>query len=97
MGRVCGEGGWAYPGRSPWVSPDARPARERCSSGGARRWWPRGCRSRGEVSRGRSTGGIIGRREGPNAKPSVGPLVLVAVALTAPKPRFGGLVGRVGG
>lgn len=51
---------------------------------------------RGEVSRGRSTGGIVGRREGPNAKPSVRTFVLVVVALTAANP-FGGLVGRVGG
>jgi hypothetical protein len=50
----------------------------------------------GEVSRGRSTGGIVGRREGPNAKPSVRTFVLVAVALTAAN-SFGGLVGRVGG
>ena len=49
---------------------------------------------RGEVSRGRSTGGIEVRREGPNAKPSVRTFVLVAVALTAANP-FGGLVGRV--
>src|SRR5215207_4180555 len=48
------------------------------------------------VSRGRSTGGIDGRREGPNAKPSVRTFVLVAVAMIAANP-FGGLGGRVGG
>jgi hypothetical protein len=52
---------------------------------------------RGEVSRGRSTGGIAGRREGPNAKPSVRTFVLVVVALTAANPRVGGLLGRTGG
>jgi len=51
---------------------------------------------RGEVSRGRSTGGIVDRREGPNAKPSARTFVLVAVAVTAANP-FGGLAGRVGG
>lgn len=50
----------------------------------------------GEVSRGRSTGGIAGRREGPNAKSSVRTLVLVTVAVIAANP-CGGLVGRVGG
>jgi hypothetical protein len=52
----------------------------------------------GEVSRcrSRSTGGIVDRREGPNAKPSVRTFVLVAVALTAAN-LFGGLGGRVGG
>jgi len=50
----------------------------------------------GEVSRGRSTGGIVGRREGPNAKPSVRTFVLVAVAVIAANP-FGGLAGRVRG
>jgi hypothetical protein len=49
---------------------------------------------RGEVSRGRITGGIDGRREGPNAKPSVRTFVLVIVAMTAANP-FGGLAGRV--
>jgi len=48
---------------------------------------------RGEVSRGQSTGGIAGRREGPNAKLSAKTFVLVIVALTAANP-FGGLVGR---
>lgn len=51
---------------------------------------------RGEVSRGRSTGGIVGRREGPNAKPSVRMFVLAAVALIAANPGWG-LTGRVGG
>jgi len=51
---------------------------------------------RGEVSRGRSTGTIEVRREGPNAKPSERTFVLVAVALTAANPS-GGLVGKVRG
>ena len=51
---------------------------------------------RGEVSRGRITGGIDGRREGPNAKPSVRTFVLEAVAMTAANPDRG-LAGRVGG
>jgi hypothetical protein len=51
---------------------------------------------RGEISRGRSTGGIEVRREGPNAKPSVRTFVLVVVALTAANP-LGGLVGRIRG
>src|SRR5438876_2367626 len=51
---------------------------------------------RGEVSRGRTTGGDRYRREGPNAKPSVRTFVLVAVALTAANPDRG-LVERVGG
>jgi len=51
---------------------------------------------RGEVSRGRSTGAIEVRREGPNAKPSERTFVLVAVALTAANPP-GGLVGEVRG
>ncbi len=48
----------------------------------------------GEVSRGHSTGGIVGRREGPNAKPSVRTFVLVVVALIAANPLFGGLDGK---
>jgi hypothetical protein len=55
-----------------------------------------GVARRGEVSRGRSTGGIVGRREGPNAKPSVRTFVLVIVVVTAANP-FGGLAGRVRG
>jgi hypothetical protein len=50
---------------------------------------------RGEVSRGRVTGGIEDRWEGPNAKPSAKTFVLVIVALTAANP-FGGLSGEVG-
>jgi hypothetical protein len=50
------------------------------------------------VSRGRSTDrDRVGGREGPNAKPSVRTFVLVAVAVTAANPLFGGLAGRVGG
>jgi hypothetical protein len=48
---------------------------------------------RGAVSRGQSTGGVDGRREGPNAKPSAKTSVLVVVALTAANP-FGVLAGR---
>jgi hypothetical protein len=51
---------------------------------------------RGEVSRGRSTGAIEVRREGPNAKPSERTPELVADALTAANPS-GGLVGKVRG
>ena len=58
--------------------------------GGAREGVARG----GEVSRGRITGGIADRREGPNAKPSARTFVLVIVALIAANP-FGGLVGMV--
>jgi hypothetical protein len=46
------------------------------------------------ISRGRSTSGIDGRWEGPNAKPSVRTFVLVVVAVIAANP-FGGLAGRV--
>jgi hypothetical protein len=46
------------------------------------------------VSRGRITGGIDDRREGPNAKPSVRTFVLVVVVLTAVNP-VRGLVGRL--
>lgn len=49
---------------------------------------------RGEVSRGRSTSGIVGRWEGPNAKPSVRTFVLVIMAMTAANPTRG-LVGGV--
>jgi len=52
-----------------------------------------GAARRGEVSRGRSTGGIDGRREGPNAKPRRRTLVLVGWALNAANP-VRGLVGR---
>jgi hypothetical protein len=40
------------------------------------------------------TGGIAGRREGPNAKPSARTFVLVIVALIAANPS-GGLAGKV--
>jgi hypothetical protein len=53
-----------------------------------------GVARRGGVSRGHSTGGIAGRREGPNAKPSARTFVLVIVALTAANP-LGGLTGKV--
>ena len=49
---------------------------------------------RGEVSRGQSTGGIVGRREGPNAKPRSRTLVLVGWMLNAANPKWG-LRGRV--
>ena len=51
---------------------------------------------RGAVSRGHSTGGIVGRREGPNVKPSVKTFVLVVVVLIAANP-VRGLGGRFGG
>jgi hypothetical protein len=52
---------------------------------------------RGEVSRGRSTGGDrAGRREGPNAEPWRRPPVLVGVALSAANPVWG-LGGKAGG
>src|SRR6266542_463606 len=52
---------------------------------------------RGEVSRGRGTGGDRdGRREGPNAEPRQRAFVLVGVAMIAANP-VGGLGGRVGG
>src|SRR5215207_4768327 len=44
---------------------------------------------RGEVSRGRSTGGIDGSREGPNAKPRSRTLVLVGWTLIAANPARG--------
>jgi hypothetical protein len=43
----------------------------------------------GEVSRGRSTGGIVGRREGPNAKPRSRTLVLVGRTSKAANPARG--------
>ena len=49
---------------------------------------------RGEVSRGHSTGGVAGRREGLNAKSSAKTFVLVIVALTAANP-VRGLDGKV--
>jgi hypothetical protein len=51
---------------------------------------------RGEVSRGRITGGIVDRREGPNAKPRSRTLVLVGWTLKAANP-VRGLGGSVGG
>jgi hypothetical protein len=55
-----------------------------------------GAARRGGVSRGRTTGGIVGRREGPNAKPSARMFVLAIVVLTAANP-CGGLAGRSDG
>jgi hypothetical protein len=60
--------------------------------GGARKSVAR----RGEISRGRSTGGIVDRREGPNAKPRCRTLVLVGWTLKAANPARG-LDGRAGG
>lgn len=48
----------------------------------------------GEVSRGRTTSGIVDRWEGPNAKPSARTFVLAVVAVIAAIP-CGGLAGRV--
>jgi hypothetical protein len=94
MRRVRQERDWSYPERSPRVSRDARPP-----------WvfigWDgtvvavRSLLAVEKVSRGRSTGGDRDRREGPNAKPSVRTFVVVAVAMIAANPLFGGLVGRV--
>jgi hypothetical protein len=60
--------------------------------GGARE----GVVRRGEVSRGRITGGVAGRREGPNAMPRGRTLVLAGWTLTAANPARG-LGGGVGG
>ena len=51
---------------------------------------------RGAVSSGRTTGGIAGRREGPNAKPRRRTPVLAGWTLKAANPARG-LVGRSGG
>jgi hypothetical protein len=51
---------------------------------------------RGAVSRGRTTGGIADRREGPNAKPRRRTLVLAGWTLKAANPARG-LGGRAGG
>ena len=70
-------------------------SRDACQRLCADRWvvWDGGGREVvarcGEVSRGRSTGGVVVRREGPNAKPSVRTFVLVVVALTAANPCVG--------
>ena len=53
-----------------------------------------GAARRGEVSRGRSTGGIDGRREGPNAKPRRRTPVLVGWTMKAANPNWG-LGGKV--
>ena len=72
----------------------------RCASAARRVVWDGDVREdvvrRGEVSRGRSTGGIADRREGPNAKPRCRTLVLVGWMLKAANPKWG-LVGRAGG
>jgi hypothetical protein len=70
----------------------ASTARRVVRDGGVRE----GVARRGEVSRGHSTGGIVGRWEGLNAKPSVKTFVLVIVALTAANP-LRGLAGEVRG
>ena len=49
---------------------------------------------RGAVSRGQSTGGVAGRREGPNAKPRRRTLVLVGWTMKAANPNWG-LDGKV--
>jgi hypothetical protein len=51
---------------------------------------------RGAVSRGRTTGGVVDRREGPNAKPGRRTPVLVGWTLNAANPARG-LGGRTGG
>ena len=50
----------------------------------------------GEISRGHSTGGIVGRREGPNVKPRRRTLVLAGWTSMAANPARG-LDGRAGG
>ena len=75
-GGLCG-----CPGMPVHREVDRRVARD----GGGREAAAR----RAEVSRGRSTGGIEVRREGPNAKPSVRTFGLVAVALIAANPSRG--------
>ncbi len=98
--RKCGGCARKVAGLIPGALHGCRWMPDRCF--GADRWVGRDGDGRevvarcGEVSRGRSTGGVGSRREGPNAKPSVRTFVLVVVALTAANP-FGGLAGRAGG
>ena len=77
--------------RHPRVSQMPRPFGSR---GGAGRRRPRGRRSPWRSQRGRSTGGIADRREGPNAKPRRRTPVLVGWTLNAANPARG-LHGRV--
>jgi hypothetical protein len=94
MRRVCGEGGAAYPGRSPWVSWDARPASVMLFVG----WEATVVAERSSLTVEKSAEAVLpagivdGGWEGPNAKPSVRTFVLVIVALTAANPS-GGLSG----
>jgi hypothetical protein len=70
------------------VSWDARP-RFACSPGGMDSGDREVAVRCGEVSRGYSTGGIVGRREGLNAKPRRRMHVLVMIALTVANPLWG--------
>jgi hypothetical protein len=76
----------------PWMPGRAWRDRRVGWDGGVRE----GAARRGEVSRGRSTGGIDDRREGPNAKPRRRTRVLVGWTLKAANPARG-LAGRSGG
>ncbi len=76
------------------MSQDARPVRERRSSGGAGDWGREAAVRCGEVSRRRTTSGIVDRWEGLNAKPRCRTLVLVGSTLNAANP-VRGLDGRV--
>ena len=76
----------------PWMPGHVWRVRRVGWDGGARE----GAARRGEVSRGHITGGIVGRREGPNAKPRRRTPVLVGWTLNAANP-VRGLGGRAGG
>ena len=94
MRRVCGEGGAAYPGRSPWVSWDARPAPLVLLVG----WEATALAERLVLTVEKSAeavlpAGSLVAGKGPNAKPSVRTFVLVIVAMTAANPARG-LAGR---
>jgi hypothetical protein len=93
MRRVRGEGCWSYLGRSPWVSRDAW-SRFACSPGGVDSGDREVAVRCGEVSRGHSTGGIVGRWEGLNAKSRRRTCVLEGWTLKAANP-VRGLAGSV--
>ena len=75
------------------MSRDA-PSRLACSRGGMGRCGREAAARRGAVSRGQSTGGVDGRREGPNAKPRRRTPVLVGWMMKAANPHWG-LGGKV--
>jgi len=76
----------------PWMPGHAWRARRVGRDGGVRE----GVAGRGEVSRGRSTGGIACRWEGPNAKPRCRTPVLAEWTMIAANP-VRGLAGSAGG